>query len=249
MSGSIRLFVTDPLEAGAEAAGTAAQGHYLAHVMRRAVGAPVLLFNGRDGEWRARIAALRGDRVRFVAVERVRPQPGDVSGSWLVFALLKRDATDLVVRAATELGVAALLPVATERTNAARANLDRLRAIAAEAAEQSERLTVPDIREPVALDALLLTWPVQRTLFAALERSVPPAPPAAELPRPIGGLAGLLVGPEGGFTVRELDALGAHPFVVPVSLGPLILRAETAAIAGLALLQGPGFVACQGQPA
>ncbi len=240
MSGSIRLFVTPVLEAGAEVAATSGQAHYLAHVMRRAVGTPVVLFNGRDGEWQARIAALRGDRATFVAEHRLRPQQPEPD-IWLAFAPLKRDATDLVVQKATELGVAALLPVATARTNTGRINPDRLAAIATEAAEQCERMTIPPIRDLVDLPTLLRHWAADRRLLVAMERIE--APRAAFAPGP----AGLLVGPEGGFTERELDALRAHPFVVPASLGPLILRAETAVIVGLALLQAPVPASYDGQ--
>jgi 16S rRNA (uracil1498-N3)-methyltransferase len=137
----------------------------------------------------------------------------------------------LVVEKATELGVSRLLPVVTERTNTARLNPDRLTAIATEAAEQCERLTVPAIDPPQKLLSVLAAWPAARTLVAALER--------ADAPRiqPVPGPAALLVGPEGGFTPAELDALRRHPLVVAASLGPRILRAETAAIVGLALLQ------------
>ncbi len=232
MSGSIRLFVTPALAEGAELAASAAQAHYLAHVMRRAAGDPVRLFNGRDGEWQARIAALRGNRAAFVAERLLRAQAAEPD-LWLAFAPLKRDATDLVVQKATELGAAALLPVTTARTNAARINAQRLALIATEAAEQCERLTVPRIAALTDLTSLLRDWPSGRRLVAAIERT--DAPRAAGMTGP----AGLLVGPEGGFTDRELDALRGHPFVVPASLGPLVLRAETAAIVGLALLQAP----------
>jgi 16S rRNA (uracil1498-N3)-methyltransferase len=230
MSGSIRLFVTAPLAVGADVRATAAQAHYLAHVMRRAVGDPVLLFNGFDGEWSARIATLRRDRVSFVAAEQTRAQEPEPDLR-LLFAPLKRDATDLVVQKATELGASMITPVITERTNTARINGDRLTAIASEAAEQCERLSVPAIAGPVPLGTQLARWPAGITLFAAIERGG--GAPIAGPPGP----AALLVGPEGGFARRELDALGAAPFVVSVSLGPRILRAETAAIVGLALLQ------------
>ncbi len=232
MSGSIRLFVEAPLQAGAEFDATAAQAHYLGHVMRRAVGDFVLVFNGMDGEWRARIASLKRDRLRLAVESQTRPQESD-DDIWLVFAPLKRDATDLVVEKATELGASALLPVFTERTNSARINEDRLRAIAAEAAEQCERLTVPRLAAPRKLFDLLGDWPAGRPLMAAMERQN-----AAPL-RPAHGPAALLIGPEGGFAPAELDALRRHPLVVPASLGPRILRAETAAIAGLALLLIP----------
>lgn len=233
MSGSIRLFVTAPLAPGAELAATEAQAHYLGTVMRRAVGDAVVLFNGRDGEWAARVLTLRRGAASFVADRMLRPQAAEPD-VWLVFALLKRDATDLVVQKATELGVASLWPVFSARTNAQRVNLARLDAIAIEAAEQSERLTVPAIHEPRPLTTLLHSWPAGRRLFVAAERTA--APPLGATGEP----AALLVGPEGGFAPAELDALNRHPLVTMMSLGPRILRAETAAIAGLARLQGAG---------
>lgn len=228
-----RLFIDTPLAADAEGRGRAGQAHYLAHVLRRSRGDPVHLFNGADGEWQARIADLRRDPVTFVTERQLRPQQPD-GDLWLVFAPLKRDATDLVAQKATELGAAALLPVLTERTITSRVNLERLRAIAIEAAEQSERLTVPQIQPPQPLALLLANWPPDRHLFAAGERSA--APPLCSATGP----AALLVGPEGGFSPAELDALRNCPFVTLASLGPRILRAETACLAGLALLQAPG---------
>jgi 16S rRNA (uracil1498-N3)-methyltransferase len=163
----------------------------------------------------------------------VRPQAGDAD-LWLMFAVLKRDTTDLVVQKATELGVSMLLPVFTERTNAGRINLDRLRAIAVEAAEQSERLTVPAVRPARQLNEILADWPAERILFVAQERANA---------QPLGrhdGPTGLLIGPEGGFGPRDHMVLDRSRFIRPVTLGPRILRAETAAIVGLALLQAPG---------
>jgi 16S rRNA (uracil1498-N3)-methyltransferase len=230
MSGSIRLFVRAPLAAGAEIEATAAQAHYLGSVMRRAAGDTLGLFNGADGEWDATIALLHRARGRFIVSAQRRPQAPEPD-LWLVFAPLKRDATDLVAQKATELGASALLPVQTERTNAARINPGRLAAIVTEAAEQCERLTVPRIAPLVPLGAVLADWPQRRRLVAALERLA--APPV----RPLAGPAALLVGPEGGFSPAELDALRRHPLVIGASLGPRVLRAETAAIVGLALLQ------------
>jgi 16S rRNA (uracil1498-N3)-methyltransferase len=230
MNASIRLFVPSPLGEGASVEASAGQAHYLGGVMRRGPGDVVRLFNGTDGEWTARIAGLKRDQAQFAVESQLRAQAAEPD-IWLVFAALKRDATDLVVEKATELGVSALLPVFTERTNTSRLNLERLSAIATEAAEQCERLTVPRIAEPVRLPELLGTWPAGRPLVAALERAEAPAIPA------IAGSSALLVGPEGGFTGAELDALRRRAFVVPASLGPRILRAETAAIVGLALLQ------------
>jgi 16S rRNA (uracil1498-N3)-methyltransferase len=171
--------------------------------------------------------------VAFQLDSQRRPQApeGDL---WLLFALLKRDTTDLTIEKATELGVSVIQPVITDRTNAARVNEGRLLAIATEAAEQCERLTVPEIRPPRPLAELLASWPAERKLFAAIEREdVGPIQPTAD-PR------ALLVGPEGGFTTAELDALRRYPFVTPITLGPLVLRAETACLVGLALLRSAG---------
>ncbi len=230
MAPSIRLFVTAPLHAGARIEATRPQTHYLRSVMRREPGDPVTLFNGTDGEWLTHIGTLRRDSATLLADRPLRPQAPEPD-LWLLFAPLKRDATDLLVQKATELGVAALKPVLTERANSARLNLDRLAAIAVEAAEQSERLTIPAIDPPRRLAELLATWPHERALVVAAERADAPPVPAIHPP------AALLVGPEGGFAPAELDALRRHPFVQPATLGPRILRAETAAIVGLALLQ------------
>ncbi len=232
---SIRLFVTAPLQAGQELAASEAQSHYLANVMRRAVGDTIKLFNGKDGEWAARIAAISRKAVRLEPLTQTRLQETDPD-CWLCFALLKRQKIDMVVEKATELGASVLQPIITERTQSSQVNLERLRAIAIEAAEQCERLMVPEIREPVRLSALLSAWPSERQLFIADERrnGIGLSPPADAL-QPIA----LMTGPEGGWTSRELDGIGAHPLVsrfMRVSLGARILRAETAAIAGLALL-------------
>jgi 16S rRNA (uracil1498-N3)-methyltransferase len=230
MPGSIRLYVAAPLVAGATIAASASQAHYLGTVMRRGPGDAVRLFNGQDGEFGARIEAIRRDCALLRVERQFRPQEPEPD-LWLVFALLKRDATDLVVQKATELGVAALHPVVTARSNTHRVNTARLAAIAIEAAEQSERLTIPQLHEPLPLTELLAHWPAVRRLYVAAER--------ANAPRitPSHDKAALLVGPEGGFSPAELDAMQGHPFVTAVSLGPRILRAETACIAGLALLQ------------
>ncbi len=218
-----------------ELAASEAQSHYLANVMRRSAGDSVKLFNGRDGEWAARIIAISRKSVRFEPLELTRPQETDPD-CWLCFALLKRQKTDLVVEKATELGASVIQPIITERTQADHVNLDRLRAIATEAAEQCERLMVPEIRAPLKLAALLNAWPSERQMFIADERRDGPGlrPPADAL-QPIA----LMTGPEGGWTSAELDGIGAHPLVSRcsrVSLGTRILRAETAVIAGLALL-------------
>ena len=223
-----RLFVREPLRAGAEIALADGQAHYLLHVMRCTAGDLVRVFDGAAGEWTARIAAARKATAVLAVEAQTRVQDAEPD-LWLAFAPLKRDTTDLLVQKATELGVSALLPVFTERTSAARINLDRLCAIAVEAAEQSERLSVPEVRTPARLDALLAGWPAGRRLAAALERTAP-----AAFPQTAGGL---LVGPEGGFSPHELELIRRSPFICPVSLGARVLRAETAAIVGLALIQ------------
>jgi 16S rRNA (uracil1498-N3)-methyltransferase len=236
MAGSIRLFVNAALREGGEVGATPGQAHYLGAVMRCRSGDAVRLFNGREGEWQARIAELRRGTARLAVEHRLRPQ-AEEPDLWLAFALLKRFVTDLVVQKATELGASALLPLFTGRTGAERVNEARLAAIATEAAEQSERLTVPTLHPPQSFSDFLAGWPHGRVLLAAMERADAPPVPALQ-----GRPAGLLIGPEGGFTEAELDALRRRPFVVPVSLGPRILRAETAAIVGLALMQAqPSF--------
>lgn len=229
MRGSIRLFVTDTFAAGGIVPLEPSDAHYLAHVMRRHNGAEIVLCNGRDGAWQARITALGPKGGRAFLLHQLCPQTPE-PGPWLAFAHLKRPAAELVVQKATELGVERLLPLRTEHSVAAAPNLARLAAIAKQAAEQSERLTRPEIMAVRSLSNLLAGWPSARTLFAAIERRA--------LPLPIGTdkVAGLLVGPEGGFTEGELDLLARTPFVRPISLGPRVLRAETAAIAGLALI-------------
>ena len=235
MQDAPRLFVEHSLSPGAILAASEPQARYLQVVLRRGDGSAVRLFNGVEGEWEAALRAGRRGRAEFVVQGRVRPQAPE-PGVALVFAALKRDAMDLVVRQATELGVRTLQPVFTERTNSARLNAERLTLIAREAAEQSERLSVPVLHPVRRLSDLLGDWPGGCVLVAAIERSgAEPVRPAREPAR-----TALLVGPEGGFTGAELDALRARPFVLPATLGPRILRAETAAIVGLALLQASG---------
>ncbi len=201
--------------------------------MRRTPGDVVRLFNGHDGEWLGHIDELKRDRADLSVKKCLRPQAAEPS-LCLAFALLKRDATDLVVQKATELGATTIAPVLTARTNAGRVNPERLSAIAREATEQCERLDVPAVLAVQHLTAFLSRWPMETRLFVAVERAGETfIPPAGGRP------TGLLVGPEGGFAGEELEILRGRPFVTPVSLGPRILRAETAAITGLALLQAP----------
>jgi 16S rRNA (uracil1498-N3)-methyltransferase len=228
-----RLHLDDTLTEGAEAEAAPGQAHHLGTVLRRGVGDPVRVFNAREGEFDATIAHLRKDRLRLALGARLRP-PGTEPDVGLLVAALKRDAMDWLVEKATELGATRIQPVTTRRSVAERANTQRLSAIARAAAEQCERLGVPEIAEITPLHRVLDGWD-GATLVVAMERSA--APPirlaATGLSHPIC----LLVGPEGGFEGAELDDLRRRAFVVPAALGPRILRAETAAVAGLAALQ------------
>jgi 16S rRNA (uracil1498-N3)-methyltransferase len=234
--GKLRLFVEARLEAGAELMPGESQAHYLLHVMRAREGDRVLLFNGMDGEWRARLAHVARRTCTLVCEARTEPQ-ADVPDLWLAFAPIKKTPADYVVQKATELGVRVLQPVMTRRTIARRVNLERLRANAVEAAEQSGRLTVPDVREPMDLEALLRSWPEPRRLLFCDEAG-DAASLADALQQVRGGAPwGVLTGPEGGFDPEERAAIRESPFVVPVMLGPRILRADTAALAALAVWQ------------
>ncbi|MFL5280814.1 MAG: 16S rRNA (uracil(1498)-N(3))-methyltransferase [Rhodopila sp.] len=228
----IRLYVASPLAEGTRVAATPTQAHYLGTVMRLGSGDSVYLFNGVDGEWEARIDSFARGKATLAAVRHVRTQASEPD-LWLLFAPLKRDMTDLLVQKATELGASAMLPITTERTNTGRINRERLTAIATEAAEQSERLTVPVVYPLRRLGDVLRDWSDQRRLFVALERDRLQPPPPVRAP------AALLVGPEGGFGPNDRALLSRSNFICPISLGPRILRAETAAIVGLALLQRP----------
>lgn len=229
MASLIRLHVPFNLCAGAPIGTTPAQAHYLGSVMRRKPGDQIRVFNEACGEWAAGIDRIgrQGAELRVgMQLRAASPEPD----CWLVFAPVKRDGTDLIVEKATELGVSALVPVFTAHSQTARINHDRLTAIATEAAEQSERLSVPVVHEAVDLATFLADFPQDRRLLVAAERrdatrldGVSPAQPHA-----------LLIGPEGGFAPAELDAMAQLAFVTLITLGPRILRAETAAIAGLA---------------
>jgi 16S rRNA (uracil1498-N3)-methyltransferase len=233
-----RIYVPADLAAGQSVGLSDAQAHYLRNVLRLGPGAVLALFNGRDGEWLGRIDGIAKGKCTIALGEQTREQVPEPD-LWLVFAPVKRARIDYLVEKATELGVAALYPVRTERTVVERVNLERLQANAVEAAEQTERLSVPVVHPPETLKARIGGWNPARRLIVCDERGR--APPIAEI---VAGLRGslsagaaVLIGPEGGFTETELDGLANLPFVNPVSLGPRILRADTAALAALAVFQ------------
>jgi 16S rRNA (uracil1498-N3)-methyltransferase len=231
----IRLYVPHDLAVGAELALNHAQSHYLSAVMRQAVGDEVLLFNGRDGEWRSSVTAVtkRAVAMRAVALERPQATGPDLD---LVIALVKRGRLEIIVEKAAELGARRVRLIQTERTNADRARVERLTAIATEAAEQTGRLDVPQIAEPLKLGKLIDGWEAGRRLLFCDEAG--DAKPILEALKgqPSGPWA-ILIGPEGGFSPKEREMLRALPYAVPASLGPRILRADTAAISALTLWQ------------
>jgi 16S rRNA (uracil1498-N3)-methyltransferase len=231
-----RLYVTGPLAPGAEVEVEAAQSHHLRSVLRLGAGAAVVAFNRADGEWLCRVAHFRKNSARLAVEHRLRaaaPEPD----LWLLFAPIKRARLDWLVEKATELGVSALVPVWTARTQAERVNLERLLTHAVAAAEQSERLSVPELRLPEALDRVLAAWPVERRLLVSDETGAGEPLGAAAARLSFGAPLALMVGPEGGFDQTELDALGKLSFVSRVGLGPRVLRADTAAVAALAVIQ------------
>jgi 16S rRNA (uracil1498-N3)-methyltransferase len=233
--GRTRLFVTAPLELGGTVSLDEGQSHYLLHVLRAEAGDRVLLFNGRDGEWQGEIATAskRGVAVALRARTASQAEAPDV---WLLFAPVKKTPSDYLVQKATELGVRKLQPVFTRRTIVTRLNQERLKANAVEAAEQSARLSVPEIGEAMTLEKLLDNWPRERRIFFCDEggNATPLAQAARETDE---GPAAVLTGPEGGFDPNEREDLRARAFVIPVTLGPRILRADTAALAALAIWQ------------
>jgi 16S rRNA (uracil1498-N3)-methyltransferase len=233
--GAARLHMTQQLRPGVPLELAPGQAHRLRTVLRLGVGAGVAAFNATDGEWLCRIAApTRGGSS--LTVERLLRPPEVEPDLWLLFAPIKRARLDWLVEKATEVGVSALLPVFTRRTQVERANLDRLRALAVAAAEQSERLSVPALHPPRPLDDALAIWPVGRRLVVCDETGA--GEPIADAIGRIGlERVALLTGPEGGFTETELDYLDKLPFVTRVGLGPRVLRAETAALAALSVYQ------------
>ncbi len=230
----IRLYSPQPLSTGAALAPTLDQSRYLTQVMRLKAGDELRVFNGRDGEWRCSVAEVLKRGCLLKAEERVRGQilPPDVE---LILAVVKKSPLEFAVEKATELGVRRIRLVRTARTQPQTIRLDRLDIIAVESAEQTGRMDVPEIVASEALDALLDGWDPERRLMFCDETGGPPALTA--LPKAGGQAWGILIGPEGGFSPDERDRLRALPFATAVSLGPRVLRADTAAVTALALWQ------------
>ncbi|NCQ25323.1 MAG: 16S rRNA (uracil(1498)-N(3))-methyltransferase [Rhodobacteraceae bacterium CG17_big_fil_post_rev_8_21_14_2_50_63_15] len=229
----IRLYVEHPLGQGQILPLVRAQAHYLFDVMRRRPGDSVLLFNGRDGEWRASVAEAdkRGGALEVLEQTAAQIDPPDL---WLIFAPLKKARTDFIVEKATEMGAARIIPVQTDFTNAERIRQDRLQAHAIEAAEQCGGTFVPEVADLARLDRLIDAWPSDRRLMFCDETLAGAARGLASADR---GKWAILVGPEGGFSEPERARLSTLPLAYPVSLGPRILRADTAAVAALTLWQ------------
>ncbi|MBM1633629.1 16S rRNA (uracil(1498)-N(3))-methyltransferase [Sulfitobacter mediterraneus] len=235
MSAKIRLYVDHPLGPGQSVPLDKAQAHYLFGVMRLAVGAQVLLFNGRDGEWRADVmeAGKRGGVMACDAQTRDLQMPPDL---WLMFAPIKKARTDFIVEKAAEMGAARILPVMTEFTNAGRVQRDRLQAHAVEAAEQCGGTFVPEVAEAVKFDRLLDGWgPERRIMFC--DEALATTGGAVGLAEGDTGPWAILIGPEGGFSERERGRLQRLEAAHAVRLGPRILRADTAAVAAMTLWQ------------
>ena len=229
-----RLFVAGPLTPDQHLELDGPQAHYLARVMRVGTGDTIVLCDDETGEWAAQVTDAGKRSVLLTVTERLRPREA-VPDFWLCPALLKKDRFDLVLEKATELGVARVQPLITRRCVADKLNAERAKAIVTEAAEQCARTALPELAEPLKLEALLRDWPATRTLFFADEQGGAPAAAAFAAG---GASAALLTGPEGGFDEAERAAIRAHPQARPVTLGPRILRGETAAIAAVALWMG-----------
>lgn len=233
-----RLYVETPLPGEGTVVLDKDQSHYLANVMRVKVGAPVALFNGDDGEWACEVATIEKRAVTLRVSTQIKEQTPEPD-VWLVFAPIKKARIDFMAQKATELGASHLLPIYTRRTIVDRVKVDRLHANAAEAAEQCERITVPTIGEPVKFTQLMKEWPAERRIMFCDETLTGEAAhqALAKLSNEPKTPWAIFIGPEGGFDDNERATLKSHPNAVAVSLGPRVLRADTAAMAALSLWQ------------
>ncbi len=230
-----RLYVPQSLTAEASIVLPKEQSHYLSTVMRKSAGDDVRLFNGSDGEYRAQIVDIARKAVTLTLKERLRA-PSPAPDIWLLFAPVKKDRTAFILEKATELGVSYVQPVITARTQFAKLRLDRAQSQIIEAAEQTERLDLPELKAPVKLSKLLAKWDKSRRIIYADEAGG--GEPALTGLRKTAGPCAILIGPQGGFDESERENLRRQSYVTPVSLGPRILRSDTAAISLLTLWQG-----------
>ncbi len=230
-----RLFLDLPLAAGRSLEVEGPQAHYLATVLRMKAGDAVLVFNGRDGEWRAEIGAVRKKALTLVPVEQTRPQP-PASDFVFAFAPIKAGRLDYLVQKAVEMGAGTIQPVITQHTQMTRIGTDRLQANALEAAEQCGILSLPKVEDAIGFDAFLARWDAGRRLIFCdeAEESQNPLPILSRITE---DRVGVIIGPEGGFSDGERKQLRALPFVTAIPLGPRILRADTAAVAAMAVIQ------------
>ena len=229
-----RLYVEYDLVADEIISLSTSQVHYLRNVLRLMIGDQIALFNGRDGEWSARINKIGKRRASLKITEQIRKQIPEAD-VWLLFSPVKRAPMDYLIQKATELGASALLPITTQRTAVDRVNLTRLTTTAVEAAEQCRRLTVPELRSVHSLNQILASWPLDRFLIFCDETGAPSPKMALANGKP--GPWAILIGPEGGFDPKEREMLRQQSFVIPMCLGPRILRAETATVAALSIWQ------------
>ncbi|WP_137156861.1 16S rRNA (uracil(1498)-N(3))-methyltransferase [Rhizobium sp. FKL33] len=230
-----RLFLDAPISANTAIAANDEQVNYLANVLRLQDGAEILVFNGRDGEWKAQLAFPSRKKIQIIPVDITRPQPEQPDLHYL-FAPLKVGRLDYLIQKSVEMGAGVIQPVMTQHVQGKITSLDRLKANAIEAAEQCGILAIPEVREPVKLTTLLETWPRDRRIIYCDEGADTNNPMSALQAITDKKLA-LLIGPEGGFSEEEQRNLRGLDFVTPIPLGPRILRADTAAVAAFAVIQ------------
>ena len=234
-----RLFVPGPLSPGEVITLAGQQVHYISNLIRLQAGEALALFNGRDGEWRAAVVAYSKKEVTLKVSQCTRKQTPEPD-LWLAFAPIRRPGIDYMAQKATELGVSKLIPVKTMRTVVTRIKAEHLAANAREAAEQCERLTIPDVVDMAKLETVLGNWPGERRLLFCDEEKGDPLVVEALLAvsqKPAKSPWGILIGPEGGFTSKERELIRSYSYCIPASLGPRVLRADTAALAALSLWQ------------
>ena len=229
-----RLYVEADLSEGQVIDLSKDQAHYLGGVLRMTAGGALRVFNGRDGEWEAKLTDITRKSGQMTVTRQLR-EPYACPDIWLCFAPVRKHRNAFILEKATELGVARFQPVTTQRTQYGKLRLDKMQSQIIEAAEQTERLDLPELKDTITLEQLLADWPEGRALIFADEAG--DAKPALETLKTISGPCALLIGPEGGFTPQERDILREQSFVTSVTLGPRILRADTAALSLLTLWQ------------